>query len=1096
MNKFIIPLVGLLIASPSIAQKTKKKKSSTEEQPAYSSSTFGGLKFRNVGPALTSGRVADIAVDPTNPSTYFVAVASGGVWKTTNAGTTYEPIFDSQGSYSIGCVTIDPSNHNVIWVGSGENNNQRSVAYGDGVYKSEDGGKSWKNVGLEKSEHIGMIKVHPENSDVVYVAAYGPLWSAGGERGLYKTTDGGENWELILEIDEHTGINEVHFDPTNPDVIYATAHQRRRHVFTYVSGGPGSGIHKSTDGGKTWKEINKGLPAKMGRIGMTVSPADANTLYAVVEGEDKSGGFFRSTDKGASWVKMNKFSTSGNYYQELVPDPYDKDKVFFMNTWLKHTEDGGKTIVDTGEDDKHVDNHCMWIDPTNTDHWIVGCDGGIYETHDHATTWEYKSNLPITQFYKVAVDNDAPFYNIYGGTQDNNSIGGPSRTMNNHGILNSDWFITNGGDGFESAIDPVNPNIVYAQSQYGWLVRYDKTNGESVGIKPQAKINDAALRWNWDAPLLISPHNHERLYFAANVLFRSDDMGSTWEQISGDLTQQIDRNTLPVMGQVQSVDAVMKNKSTTIYGNIVALDESPIQEGLVYVGTDDGLIQVTEDNGANWRKISSFPGVPKNTYVNAIVCSKHDASTVYAVFNNHKNGDFKPYIMKSIDKGASWTKMSGNLPVKGSVYDIVQDHENKDLFFAGTEFGCFFSPDAGKNWTELSAGLPTIAIRDLEIQERENDLVLASFGRGFYVLDDYSPLRTFDVSMLSEKAVLFPVKDALMFVDARPLGLRGKGSQGANLYTAPNPEIGATFSVLINDTTLTIKEIRQEKEDELLKENKDIPYPSKEDLMKENQQGKPFLVFTIYDKDKKPVRKIQKDMMYGLNRVVWDFRYAPSTPIQLSESAPSRYGEKTMGPMALPGTYYVSLDKVFDGEVSRLIEPTAFECKWLEEYAIPVDNKAEILAFSEQVEKLRNATSSTHQFMDYLSERIEYLEKGIAVAPAAPLALMGELKLAKDQLTQLEILFYGNGTLAKYEFETPNTIYGNVGLIIWNMWRVRTSVTTTNKSLYQETGVELEKLLVALNKVDEAVAEIEEKMDNFGVPYTPGRFDIPNWKMN
>lgn len=1096
MNKFIIPLLALLVASPTVAQKKKKSKGSEEEKSVFTSSTFSGLKFRNVGPALTSGRVADIAVDYTNPSIYYVAAASGGVWKTTNAGTTYEPIFDSQSTYSIGCITIDPSNHNVIWVGTGENNNQRSVAYGDGVYKSEDGGKSWKNVGLEKSEHIGMIKVHPDNSDIVYVAAYGPLWSEGGERGLYMTEDGGENWNLILEIDEHTGINEVHFDPTDPSIIYATAHQRRRHVFTYVSGGPGCGIHKSIDGGKTWKEINKGLPNKMGRIGMTVSPVDANILYAIVEGEDKSGGFFRSTDKGASWTKMNKFVTSGNYYQELVPDPVDKNKVFIMNTWLKHTVDGGKTIVDTGEDNKHVDNHCMWINPNDTDHWIVGCDGGIYETHDHAKTWEYKSNLPITQFYKVAVDNDAPFYNIYGGTQDNNSIGGPSRTMNNHGILNSDWFITNGGDGFESAIDPVNPNIVYAQSQYGWLVRYDKTNGESVGIKPQAKLDEPALRWNWDAPLLISPHNHERLYFAANVLFRSDDMGSTWEQISGDLTQQIDRNKLPVMGQVQSVDAVMKNKSTTIYGNIVALDESPKQEGLVYIGTDDGLIQVTEDNGANWRKISSFPGIPKNTYVNAIVCSKHDANTVYAVFNNHKNGDFKPYILKSVDKGATWTNMSGNLPEKGSVYDVIQDHENKDLFFAGTEFGCFFSIDAGKNWTQLKAGLPTIAIRDLEIQERENDLVLASFGRGFYVLDDYSPLRTFEEDMMNEKAVIFPIKEALMFVDARPLGLRGKGSQGANLYNAPNPEIGATFTVLINDTTLTLKEARQKEENKLLKEGKDIPYPSKEDLIKEDQQEKPYLVFTVYDKDKKPVRKMHKDMMYGMNRVVWDFRYAPSTPIQLNEKGPSRYGEKTMGPMALPGVYYVSVDKIHNGEVTSLIEQTEFFCKWLEEYAIPVGDKADILAFSENVEKLRNAASSTDQFIQHLEDRIKYLKKAIQVSPEVPLSFVADLKTSTDDLNELTVKFYGNSSLSKHEFEVPNTIYGNVGTIIWNMWRVRTSVTTTNRTLYTETGAALETLLVDLQKIDDQIKGIEKKMDNFGVPYTPGRYTIPNWKMN
>ncbi len=420
------------------------------------------------------------------------------VWKTSNSGNTYQPIFDGQGSYSIACVTIDPNNPHTIWVGTGENNNQRSVAYGDGVYKSEDGGASWQNVGLKSSEHIGNIIVHPTHSDVVYVAAYGPLWSEGGERGLYKTEDGGKTWKNILSIDEHTGISEIVMDPRNPDVIYAAAHQRRRHVFTYVGGGPSSGIHKSTDGGKTWTKLSSGLPsATMGRIGLAISPVNPDYVYAIIEAEKDQQGFYRSTNRGASWTKMSKHKTSGNYYQELYCDPVDVDKVFSMDTWLHHTEDGGKTFVETGEKNKHVDNHCMWIDPQDTKHWIVGCDGGIYETWDHAANWQYKPNLPVTQYYKVAVDNASPFYNVYGGTQDNNSMGGPSATMTNHGIRNSDWYITNGGDGFESAIDPVDPNIVYAQSQYGWLVRYDKVTGEKVSIQPQPKAGEPGLRWNW-----------------------------------------------------------------------------------------------------------------------------------------------------------------------------------------------------------------------------------------------------------------------------------------------------------------------------------------------------------------------------------------------------------------------------------------------------------------------------------------------------------------------------------------------------------------------------------------------------------------------
>ena len=603
MIKIVFTSLCILLTLTATSQK--KNENGTEIEAA----TVAGLKFRSVGPALTSGRISDIAIDPNDHNTWYVGVASGGVWKTTNHGTTFKPIFDSQASYSIGCITLSPSNSNTVWVGTGENNNQRSVAYGDGVYKSLDGGRTFKNMGLKTSEHIGKIIVHPSNENIVWVAAYGPLWSKGGDRGIYKTTDGGKTWKRTLEISEHTGIAEIAIDPTNSDILYASAHQRRRREWTYIGGGPESGLFKSTDGGETWREINEGLPkTEMGRIGLAVSPVDPNYIYAIVEARNDKKGFYRSTNKGESWIKMSDYKTSGNYYQEIVCDLTDKNKVFSMNTWLHHTEDGGKSFKATGEKNKHVDNHCIWIDPSDPDHWIVGCDGGIYETYNHAAEWKYYSNLPIIQFYKVATDNDSPFYNIYGGTQDNNSMGGPSATINNAGILNSDWFITNGGDGFESAIDPENPNISYAQAQYGWLVRYDKASGERTPIQPMPGKGEEAIRWNWDAPLILSPHDNKTLYFCANKVFKSTNRGDDWKTISPDLSQQIDRNKLEVMGQIWAIDAVMKNKSTTKYGNIVAFDESPIIKGLLYTGTDDGLIQVSLNDGASWSKTNSFPG--------------------------------------------------------------------------------------------------------------------------------------------------------------------------------------------------------------------------------------------------------------------------------------------------------------------------------------------------------------------------------------------------------------------------------------------------------------------------------------------------------
>ena len=795
-----------------------------------------------------------------------------------------------------------PSNSNIIWVGTGENNNQRSVAYGDGVYKSEDGGKSFKNIGLKNSEHIGKIVIHPFNSDVVYVAAYGPLWSKGGERGVYKTTNGGSTWNKVLEISENTGISDIVMDPRDPNVLFAAAHQRRRHVWTYIDGGPESAVYKSKDGGATWDKLSNGLPGgDLGRIGLAISPANPDYVYAIIKASGKAGGFFRSTDRGASWKKMSDYQTSGNYYQEIVCDPLDKDKIFSMNTWLHHTENGGKSFMKTGEKHKHVDNHCIWIDPANTNHWIVGCDGGIYETWDHAANWQFKSNLPLTQFYRVAVDNATPFYNIYGGTQDNNSMGGPSRSLNNAGIVNADWYITNGGDGFESQIDPVDPNIVYAQAQYGWLVRYDKKSGEKIGIQPMPAKDEAPYRWNWDAPLLISPHNSKRLFFCANKVFRSEDRGNTWTAISEDLSRQIDRNKLKVMGRVWGMDAVMKNKSTSIYGNIVAFDESPLKENLLYAGTDDGLIHSTLDGGQNWTKIDGIEGVPDKTYVNAIVASKHNENTVYAAFNNHKNGDFTPYLYTSNDNGKTWTSIAANLPKRGSVYSIAEDHENENLLFAGTEFGVFFTVDKGKEWTQLKSGIPTIAARDLAIQERENDLVVASFGRGFYVLDNYAPLREITPELLKKKSHIFKIKDGLMFVPSNPLGLRGKSAQGESYYTAPNPEFGVTFTYYVKDKLKSLKEIRQAKEKELAKAGKDVFYPTMEEILAEDNEEKPYLLFIIKNEKGESVRKIKTGPKSGINRISWNFRLSTTSPIKLSKGKTGRYSMADEGPLALPG---------------------------------------------------------------------------------------------------------------------------------------------------------------------------------------------------
>ncbi|MCH2224706.1 MAG: glycosyl hydrolase [Crocinitomicaceae bacterium] len=1084
--KRIIALSLLLVALPGIAQK---KKSTTNE--GIKPSIVSNLNFRLVGPALTSGRIADIAVHPDNSNIWYVAAASGGVWKTTNHGTTFSPIFDSQASYSIGCITISPSNTNTIWVGTGENNNQRSVAYGDGVYRSLDGGKSFKNMGLKNSEHIGKIIVHPTDENTVWVAAYGPVWSEGGDRGVYKTTDGGKTWNQTLEISKHTGVAEIAIDPTDPSILYASAHQRRRREWTYIGGGPESGLYKSTDGGETWKEINSGLPkGEMGRIGISVSPVNSNYVYAIVEAREDKQGFFRSTNKGESWEKMSGYKTSGNYYQEIICDLTDVDKVFSMNTWLHHTEDGGKNFKRTGEDKKHVDNHCIWIDPNDGNHWIVGCDGGIYETYNHAKDWKYYSNLPIIQFYKVATDNAEPFYNIYGGTQDNNSMGGPSATINNAGILNSDWYITNGGDGFESAIDPTNPNIAYAQAQYGWLVRYDKTSGEKTPIQPMPAKGEPGYRWNWDAPLLISPHDHKTLYFASNKVLKSTNRGDDWTEVSPDLSRQLDRNKLPVMGQVWSIGAVMKNKSTTIYGNIVALDESPITKGLLYAGTDDGLIQTSTNGGDSWNKVSSFTGVPSQTRVNMICASMHDENVVFAVFNNHRSGDFKPYVMKSTDKGKTWTSISSNLPERGSAFVIRQDHIDPNLLFVGTEFGAYFSNDGGKAWTKLS-GLPTIAVYDLDIQKRENDLVAATFGRGFYVLDNYSPLRELSKETLNSEAHLFPIKDALLYIPSAPLGLRGTGSQGANLWNADNPAFGATFSLYIKDTETTLKSKRIKQEKKLEKDKSAVDYPSFDELRAEKLEDKTKLIWIIRDENGNEIKRLISSPKKGINRISWNLRSQTTSPIKIQTSKPGRYSSPDDGFLVAEGKYTVEVKTIKDGVVKQIVDKRSFNVNSLKNRAIPTIDNEELSVFRKEVAEFGRRLDGTGKLMSETNDKLKLIEHAIKVYPGVDLALLKEVEDLKTSYFDCTVKLWGDRIRSSHEFETSPSIAGRIGMVQYQLFANRSGVTKTQRENKQVAEQEYAEFRKKLDDIIIRVRALEQKLDAANVPYIKGKDE--NW---
>lgn len=1116
MSKWVVLFLVWVVVNPALAQQpaefefesagTWHQPEQDEDQPDEPATededeqaarprvaeVIDALKLRSIGPALMSGRISDLAVDPTDHRRFFVAAASGGVWRTTDAGVTFEPVFDAQGSYSIGCVAIDPNNPSVVWVGTGENNSQRSVSWGDGVYKSVDGGNTWSNVGLKESEHIGTIRIDPRNSDVVYVAAQGPLWRPGGDRGLYKTTDGGQTWQCILEISENTGVNEVHFDPRNPDVLYASAYQRRRHVWTLIDGGPESAIYKSTDAGATWRKLTNGIPGvDKGRIGLAVSPADPDVIYAIIEAAEGKQGVYRSTDRGESWHKRSSYMTSSpQYYNELVADPHDVDRLYALDTYLQVSEDGGAGWSSVPNDNRHVDDHALWIDPTDTDHLLVGCDGGLYETWNRGKTWRFAENLPITQFYRVAVDNSEPFYYVYGGTQDNSTLGGPSRTTDRVGITNADWFVVVGGDGFEPAVDPMDPDIVYGQWQHGGLVRFDRRSGQAVSIVPREAPGEPPQVFNWDSPLLISPHLHTRLYFGGRRLYRSDDRGENWQAVSGDLTRRLDRNQLEVMGEIQKPEAVAKHDSTSIYGNLVALSESPLVEGLIYVGTDDGLIQVTEDGGANWRRleVEQIEGVPDRAYVSCLQASSTAPDTVFATFDHHKQGDFTPYVFRSDDRGRTWSSIRGDLPDKHVCYAIVQDEVDPDLLFIGTEFGAFCSLNAGGHWYRLK-GLPTIAVRDLEIQRREHDLVVATFGRGFYVLDDYTPLRGLSEQTLDAEAVIFTPRDPILFHQRNRLGNRnGKGWQGSAIYAAENPPFGATITYFLKEKFKTRKELRREAQ-----KKEGWEYPTLDEFRQEDAEREPRVLLTVRDAEGQIVRRLVASRDKGVHRLTWDLRYPSMRPISFGAGNLDPWDDRPSGPVVVPGTYSVELAVETEGLIRPLAGPVSFELSALGLGRLePTDRKA-LRAFQVKVGNLQRAVLGASRLVDDAQERVRHLRQAILETPGAAPVLAEREEKIRLKLRELDIRLRGDPTAAAQDEPQEPSISDRVDSIVGRLWDAAVAPAESDREQYRFAGQLFADVLTSLRTVIEwDIPSLEADLEHVGAPWTPGR--LPEWE--
>lgn len=1051
---YILPLFSLAVG---FAQEKENTNDPLQE-------VLNGFSFRGIGPAFMSGRIADIAIDPTNENVWYVAVGSGGVWKTVNAGTTWSPLTDSQVFYSTGAITLDPRNTQSVWLGTGENVGGRHVGIGHGIFLSRDGGKSWENKGLKSSEHISKIMVHPFDSNTVWVASQGPLWSSGGERGLYKTTDGGVTWKQTLDLDQWTGVTDMVIDPRNPDVLYAASWQRHRNVAAYMGGGPGTALYKSEDGGETWRKLKTGLPTSdMGKIGLAISPIHPDVLYAAIELDRKKGAVYRSDNGGESWTKMSDTVSGGtgpHYYQELVASPHYFDRIYLMNVRVLVSENGGKDFYTMQEADKHSDNHAMVFKSNDPNYILVGTDGGLYETFDDTKNWKFVNNLPITQFYKLAVDDAVPFYHVFGGTQDNNSQGGPSQTFNASGINNDDWFVLLGGDGHQPATEPGNPNIVYAQSQQGNLHRIDRTTGEAVYIRPQNGLNEDYERFNWDSPILVSQHNPKRLYFGSQRVWRSDDRGDSWTPISPDLTQNEERLSLPIMGRKQSWDGAWDVYAMSTYNTLTSLAESAQDENILYAGSDDGLLHTTKDGGKTWssQPVSKLPNVPASAFVNDIKADLFDPSVAYVLLDNHKFGDYQPYAYKTTNGGKSWTSITTGIPDGTLVWRLVQDHVNPDLLFLATEYGIYVSLNQGEKWHKFNKGMPTISVRDLAIQKRENDLVAATFGRGFYILDDYSPLRHITEEKLGQGAQLFPIKKALQYTQESG----GTSSQGASFFTAENPAYGAQFTYYVAEDIKTSKEKRKEAEKKPNKDNKDIAFPGWEALDAERQEDKAMAILRVSNQDGVVMSEVSGAYTKGIHRVHWDLRQELASAINMYSDRDNGRGMRVH---VAPGTYFVQLFKKHQGRIEELSVKQAFDVERIRQHVLTNPTASQHEAYLEQLNALYVRVEIMSQSFDKTKKKIDALSRGLKYLQSQHQRLHQAVYDLQQMRSALEKQWEGSPSKSEVGEKDQPTLYSRLSVASRGFYSNTYGPTKMHIQSYEMAETLLNQLSVQLDEL-------------------------------
>ncbi len=1052
---------------------------------------IASLPLRGIGPALMGGRISGIVVNPNKRSTWYVAVGSGGVWKTTNAGTTWTAVFEKEVSYSIGAIALDPTNPEIVWVGTGENVSGRHVGWGDGVYRSLNGGKTWQKMGLDKSEHIGRIVIDPRDGNTVFVAAEGPLWSSGGERGVYKTTDGGQTWNNVLEIDENTGVAHVLFDPSNPDILYASAYQRRRHTWSFLSGGPNSGIYKSTDGGANWRKLSEGLPkGDMGNIGLAVSAANPDLLYATVEANEEERGFYRSLDKGESWEKRNSYISGGtgpHYYQVIEASQTNPDFVYQMDVFVHVTRDGGKTFnnMETGKE-KHSDNHALWIDPDDGQHMLLGADAGLYESFDEGISWRHFPNLPVSQFYRLDVDNAQPFYNILGGAQDLGTLYGPSRTTNREGVRNQDWWVPLGADGYHVAFDPTDPEIFYLEYQVGNSFRYNMRTMELIDIKPMAAPDEPVERWNWDAPIIISPHSSERIYVTSQRVWRSDDKGNSWTAVSPDLTRNQNRYELPFIGRVWSVDDLYDAGAMSQYNTITFFSESPVVEGLFYVGTDDGLIQISEDGGQNWRQAAPLPDVPENALINAAKASHHDANTLFAIANAHQLGDFPPLIFESNDRGNSWHSIAGDLPSNSLIWAIEQDHKNPDLLFIAAEFGLFASPNKGGNWYKLNT--PTISFRDLKLQRRDGDLVGASFGRGFYVLDDYAPLRDIASGALDNEGHLFPIRDAWWYVPHMVMQSPGQPTVGSSSFKSPNPPFGATFTYNLKEALLSSKKSRQETEKKLRKDNADTPFPGWDTLRIEATESEPQVLLLVRDADGNPLRWLKGKTEAGLHQVTWNLRHPAPNPIVLKKpDVVEPWATPPEGAIVTPGQYSAELWVMTSDGSRQLGEAQSFTVKPLPEMNDDA-HFASTSAIQQEVAELVRQILGTGKELERTADRVKHIEAALLETPKGDPELFTQTAVIRTTLANIKLKLTNDDVRQKLNEPSKPSVAGRAMRTMWGLKGTREMATETQKQNLEIAQNDFSAVRQQLTDlIANELTALEAALEAAGAPWTPGR---------